>query len=872
MKETPGPDFLPLSAEQERCYTERVLQRRRDCIVVRLSIDGSLDTRRLLKAIRIVAARRPALRAMLTFTPGGEPAQVVSDLADGPLVVGQAVVGSSSSQFDAYTRAIVKRALSSRWNIVRELPYKLYLLRRSDDQHVLLCIFDCIFFDQRSVAIFERDMWQVYGDLSRDDAGPRGGAAQPDLPVDGQRIHTCGASSEDARYWSGRYAVAPPMWQPAHAGRPQAQALGPRAAPHPRGAELAERLRSARTATGYTPAELCTAAFASLAFSLTGQDRLAIDVPVDSRTAGELTTMGAFTSVRALVLDRAGGDRAALLNQVRRQMSDAVAHAHLGGDTELGLRRRQLARWHSHPRGSLGVAYLKTEESDLSVPAALNVIRESLSPPFAVVGPASLAFVALDHAAGLEATFLYAEDAVDRDTASALPALFDRELLRIAQVTDRADGTEAADRAAEVAANADSRPAQAACLAAGQPGRATLRPGLSALRDEERAVCLHVDLAEVRAALLRHPLVTTADAWVRDGRTGGSSVVASVTTRGEVADEELREHCRNWSGATQYMIPPGTIYRTAVTEPAGATPCGEHPDRGVPVPSAGGAPPFGRLGFGTMRLTGPGAWGEPPDRREVINLLRRAVELGVEFIDTADSYGPFVSEEIIAEALYPYRGVTVATKGGLVRTGPDKWYPVGRPEYLRQCVEMSLRRLRQETIELYHLHRIDPAVPLADQLGALDELRREGKIARIGLSEVTVPEIAEARLITAVSSVQNRYNILDRQSEEVLDYCQREGLTFIPWFPVRAGLLEGPDGTAEADAALAAVASRTGASPVQVALAWLLRRSPVMLPIPGTTSASHLAENLAAAALDLTDEQFESLSALRPESARAVTG
>ena len=185
---------------------------------------------------------------------------------------------------------------------------------------------------------------------------------------------------------------------------------------------------------------------------------------------------------------------------------------------------------------------------------------------------------------------------------------------------------------------------------------------------------------------------------------------------------------------------------------------------------------------------------------------------------------------------------------------------------------MSLRRLRQETIELYHLHRIDPAVPLADQLGALDELRREGKIARIGLSEVTVPDIAEARLITAVSSVQNRYNILDRQSEDVLDYCQREGLTFIPWFPVRAGLLEGPDGAAEADAALAAVASRTGASPVQVALAWLLRRSPVMLPIPGTTSASHLAENLAAAALDLTDEQFESLSALRPESARAATG
>jgi len=870
MKEMPSPDFLPLSAEQERCYIERMLQRRRNCIVMRLSINGSLDTQRLLKAIRIVAVRRPALRATLAFTPRGEPAQVVSDVVDGPLVVGQAVVGSSSSQFDAYTRAIVKRALSSRWNIVRELPYKLYLLRRSDDQHVLLCIFDCIFFDHRSVAIFERDMWQVYGDLSRDHPGAQGDAAQPDLPVHGQRIHMRGASSEDARYWSDRYEVAPPMWQSPHAGIPRPQAPKIRAVPHPRAAELAELLGSARTATASTPAELCTAAFASLAFSLTGQDRLAVDVPVDSRTAGDLATMGAFTSVRPLVLDRARGDRADLLNQVRRQMSDAVAHAHLAGDTELELRRRQLARWHSYPRGSLSVAYLKTQEGDLSLPVALNVIRDSLAPPFAVAGPASLALVVLDHGAGLEATFLYAEDAVDRDTASALPALFGRALLRIAQVTDSVHGAEVADQG-EVAVDANSQTAQAPDIA-GRPAQATLRPGLSALRDEERAVCLHVDLTEVRAALLSHPFVTTAQAWVRDGSTGGSSVVASVTTRGEVADEDLREHCRSWSGATQYMIPPGTIHRLHVTEPAGETPTEDHPDRAAPVPSAGGAPPFARLGVGTMRLTGSGAWGEPPDRRGMINLLRRAVELGVEFIDTADSYGPFVSEEIIAEALYPYRGVTVATKGGLVRTGPDKWFPVGRPEYLRQCVEMSLRRLRQETIELYHLHRIDPAVPLADQLGALDELRVEGKIARIGLSEVAVSDIAEARLITAVSSVQNRYNILDRQSEDVLNYCEREGLTFIPWFPVRAGLLAGPDGAAEADAPLAAVAGRMGASPVQVALAWLLRRSPVMLPIPGTTSPSHLAENLAAAALELTDEQFEALSALRTESASAATG
>src|ERR1017187_307344 len=270
----------------------------------------------------------------------------------------------------------------------------------------------------------------------------------------------------------------------------------------------------------------------------------------------------------------------------------------------------------------------------------------------------------------------------------------------------------------------------------------------------------------------------------------------------------------------------------------------------------GGNVAITRLGYGSMRITGPGIWGDPPDRSPSARVLRKAADLGVDFIDTADSYGPFVSEELIREALHPYEGITIATKGGLVRTGPDQWHPVGRPAYLRQCVEMSLRRLGLDTIELYQLHRIDPEVPLPDQLGVLDEMRREGKIRHIGLSGVTVAQIAEARLIAPVSSVQNLYNLVARQSEDVLDYCEREGLGFIPWFPIATGRL------AERDGPLSVLAKQAGASPAQLALAWLLRRSPVMLPIPGTNSLAHLAENVAAAHLELTDEQFTALSGL----------
>jgi len=261
-----------------------------------------------------------------------------------------------------------------------------------------------------------------------------------------------------------------------------------------------------------------------------------------------------------------------------------------------------------------------------------------------------------------------------------------------------------------------------------------------------------------------------------------------------------------------------------------------------------------------MRITGPGVWGEPRDRDEARKVLRRAVELGVDFIDTADSYGPSVSEEIIAEALYPYpAGLIIATKGGLTRQGPDQWLPVGRPEYLRQQVEMSLRRLRLERIDLYQLHRIDPKVPVEESLGALRELKTDGKIRDIGLSEVTPEEIERSRRTAPIVSVQNRYNISDRAHEQTLIHCERHGLAFIPWFPVAAGKL------ARAGGPLDEAARRHGATVAQLSIAWLLHRSPMMLPIPGTSSVSHLEENIASAGLHLSESEWQSLE----EAARA---
>jgi pyridoxine 4-dehydrogenase len=261
-----------------------------------------------------------------------------------------------------------------------------------------------------------------------------------------------------------------------------------------------------------------------------------------------------------------------------------------------------------------------------------------------------------------------------------------------------------------------------------------------------------------------------------------------------------------------------------------------------------------RLGFGAMRITGNGIWGEPADRAEAVRVLRRAVELGINFIDTADSYGPGVSEDIIAEALHPYPvTLVIATKGGFERPGPDRWVENGRPEHLRSACEGSLRRLRLDRINLYQLHRIDPRVPAEDQLGALKDLQGEGKIKHIGLSEVSVRQIKHAQTIVPIVSVQNRYSVADRGSEDVLEYCVKENMGFIPWFPLAAGQLSG------ADSPIRRVAGQLKATPSQVALAWLLSRSPVILPIPGTSSVAHLEENVAAAGLEIDEQKMQEL-------------
>lgn len=268
-----------------------------------------------------------------------------------------------------------------------------------------------------------------------------------------------------------------------------------------------------------------------------------------------------------------------------------------------------------------------------------------------------------------------------------------------------------------------------------------------------------------------------------------------------------------------------------------------------------------RMGFGAMRITGPGIFGQPGDRDEAKRVLRRALDLGVNFIDTADSYGPHVSEELIAEALHPYpAGLVIATKGGLERPGPSKWTPNGRPEYLRRQLEGSLRRLRQDRIDLWQLHRIDPKVPAGEQFGVLGEFVREGKVRHVGLSEVGVPDIERARRVVPIVSVQNRYNVVDRGWEAVVDYCERERIAFIPWFPLGAGSLEQAAAERAAQAGLARVAERHGATAMQVALAWLLARSPIVLNIPGTSRVAHLEENVAAAALRLTGEDLRDLA------------
>lgn len=281
----------------------------------------------------------------------------------------------------------------------------------------------------------------------------------------------------------------------------------------------------------------------------------------------------------------------------------------------------------------------------------------------------------------------------------------------------------------------------------------------------------------------------------------------------------------------------------------------------VPVAEAGtvavGSFTVNRLAYGAMQITGPGVWGDPPDRDAVLAVLRRTAELGINFIDTADSYGPYISEELIKEALHPYRDdLLIGTKAGLVRTGPNVWVPVGRPAYLRQEVEMSLRRLGLDQIGLFQLHRVDPDVPLADQVGELKAMQDEGKIVHIGLSEVGVDTIKEARKTAEIVSVQNLYNLTNRKSDDVVDYCEEHRIAFIPWFPIATGQLAKEGGV------LDSLAKEYSATPAQLALAWLLHSSPIMLPIPGTKSVAHLEENAAAAGIHLTEEQYTALNAL----------
>jgi pyridoxine 4-dehydrogenase len=270
----------------------------------------------------------------------------------------------------------------------------------------------------------------------------------------------------------------------------------------------------------------------------------------------------------------------------------------------------------------------------------------------------------------------------------------------------------------------------------------------------------------------------------------------------------------------------------------------------------GGDLPVVRLGYGAMQLTGPGVWGDPKDPDEAVRVLRRAVELGVTFIDTADAYGPFVSELLIRKALHPYADdLVIATKAGFTRAGPGDWRAVGRPEYLRQQTELSLRHLGVERIDLQQLHRIDPKVALEDQIGEFVLLQQEGKIGHIGLSEISVDELKAAQQITTIASVQNLYNLAARKAEPLLDYAEQQGIAFIPWFPLATGEL------AKAGGPLDQAAAEHGATPSQLALAWLLRRSPVLLPIPGTSTVAHVEDNIAAAGIELTDAEFEALSA-----------
>lgn len=377
------------------------------------------------------------------------------------------------------------------------------------------------------------------------------------------------------------------------------------------------------------------------------------------------------------------------------------------------------------------------------------------------------------------------------------------------------------------------------------------RDHLAAGLDPESSSALHAPVHDCVGGLLE-TLVTRADPGdktqvvVSRGRRPGGRTNFGIGQRHVTERVHVHALTLPW-GCGGHVVAAYCLHVTANTA--------QPPAHASGTLTLGGELTVNRLGFGAMRLTGNGVWGPPADRGAAVRVLRRAVELGVNFVDTADSYGPYVSEEIIREALHPYTGLIIATKAGLLRTGPGVWIPLGNPSYLRQECEMSLRRLGVDAIDLFQLHRVDPNFPLADQVGELAALKTEGKVRHIGLSEVNVEQLTAAQQITPIVSVQNMYNLAARTAEPLLDAATNQGIGFIPFFPLAAGPLAATDGP------LRKVAAVHGATPSQLALAWLLKRSPVMLPIPGTSNEAHVEQNVAAAEITLTDDEFETLAA-----------
>jgi pyridoxine 4-dehydrogenase len=904
---------IPLSFEQEWFYLRYLLRPGEGYpLTIAYDISGHLDTRAFRLALPGVIARHPAI--LLTVCDGdpSAPRQRVNgsgSLIQEPLV--QLVTCESRAQFQAYARAAAKHDQQARWIPYSGPQYQFRLLRRSATEHIFLGTFSHMNMDFTALRIFEGDLWQLYSHFAAGTPADLGEPASLVSAIRGQADrYRSRARAANADYWDRRSAVLPPVWQYAYQpGVPRRAESAWASLKY--GEPAAGRLRQACRAAGCSVFDLVLSVTAWLAFQMTYQDRLAIYIAVNARHIIGKSMAGMFSAVRPALFRRVPGGPGDFLGQARREVTRTLAHHYVHGADEIAATMRSWSRWGVEPRRTLSVNYIKAppQLAERAVPPDVSVGVGDYFPSLPA-SPAGLRLVVFDTEDTLRLRFNYNPTEIPEAVMSRLAGSFEDGLRAVVHGMDDVSPAEAGPRVArsaltplldrdgaiglhadleEVRAILERHPSVVAADVrverhpdGGSEVIADLRVTTEVAAEELRAFCLDWPAATIFAIPPARFRQVTAAAGPARGPAASAGAAPSPASRslllllmemlpGAGPESEFWAAGGSFAAITRFIsraresgLPepdyrhfaaPGSLAgiaeRIAAASGPEAISRSRRPDHLAPVAGGGAAPlaPAVRLGFGTMRLTGPGAWGEPPDRRAMIRILRRAAELGVEFFDTADSYGPFVSEDIIARALYPYNGVTVATKGGLVRTGPDQWHPVGRPEYLRQCVEMSLRRLRQEAIELYQLHRVDPAVPLADQLGALDELRAAGKIVRIGLSEVTVEVIAEARRITAIASVQNRYNVLDRRCEDVLDYCERQGITFIPWCPLGAGRLTGPGSP------LAAAAAGASVTPVQFALAWLLRRSPVMLPIPGTRSARHLAENMAAATLNLTEEQ-----------------